>query len=1223
MAGRSETAADQCNIPSTGEVRFCRLQILHGKENMQDNIQQILEENFAYENGSLDFSCTKIELTLQPGEYYEGSFQIQVHGGGHTVGQVTSSDIRMECLTREFAGSGEEIAYCFHGEYLQAGDGVKGNFHVVSSQGEYTLPFAVTVAESMPESSIGTIRNLLHFTNLAKASWEEAVALFYSPDFVKLLPGNDRQYYTLYMGLSSCEGNEHNVDEFLTAIQKKQPLEYLLTEPQLELEDPTGVAELEIGLTRNGWGAVGLQIAVEGDFLFTEKQRITDDDFMGSGCRLPVFVDSSMLHGGRNLGSVTLFDTEHTLVVPVIVRCGRKRSGKKGPQERKRIYVQLMEYYQAMRLKQISTSTWLKESDKLVEALVAMDEQDVAARLFQAQLLITGQRYHEAGWLLDHARDLLEQEEGSYETDPAVLEAYYLYLTTLIRQDEKYTAKVTDRVRQIRYEQPGQWRVTWLLLYLSPEHHRTPGNRWAFLEKQSGHGCCSPVICIEALNLLNQNPALLRRLGDFELQVLVYGSKKEALTPQLLEQLYDLAGRVKEFSPRLFTILCSCYERQPQERVLKEICTLLIKGSKVSPEAFIWYQRGVEAQLRITKLYEYYMMTLDLDGQVALPKLVLLYFSYQNNLDYAHSAYLYRYVLEHREEYEELYAAYYQQMERFVLEQLTKGRMNRDLAYLYRELLTDAMIGEQTAEPLSRMIFAHEIRLSHSGIRSVVVCQPGNLMETLYPVVNGRAWVALYGSDCRILLEDADGCRYVREIPYTLEKLMAPGRYIRQVAQQVENSPELDLYLYRSGELLEEPEELREARWLRIWHCEELEPEVRREACVKLMHAYYETDRTQALDSFLAELDGELLGRQERQEAVRYLTIRGSYDQAYRWLCDYGLYELDRRVMVHLVGQMIQRREYTEDEQLLQLAELIFHSKKYDGTILRYLCLYGQGTSGELRSIWKAARAFDVDCYELSERLLVQLLVSGAYVGEQEEIFAYYVAQGPKQEIAAAYLTRSAYDYFVKGKEVQQEVFREILHLQQRQEPLQKVCRLAFVRYYAGHLQEITEEIRQTARAFILELMEEGVRLKDFLAYPGMERELGSLMDKTIIEYHGHPDSVVRIHYLLTQEDGTGDIYVTEEMQPVYGGVCSKEFLLFFGESLHYYIVEERGRVEQLMESGKLQRSDTRTQEREGRFGRINDMVISSSLQDYDGLDQKLEAFYRTEYLNRQLFRLK
>ena len=1189
---------------------------------MQDIIQQILEGKIGFEIGSLDFSCTKIELTLQPGETYEGSFQIKVHGGAYTTGRVTSSDIRMECLCREFAGSSEEIAFCFHGEQLQAGDVVKGNFYVVSNQGEYSLPFAVTVSDSMPESSCGTIKSLLHFTNLAKASWEEAVRLFYSPDFLKLLPGNDRQYYALYRGLSSCEGNEQNVDRFLTAIHKKHPLDYLLTEPQLELEDPTGVAELEIGLTRNGWGAVSLQVAVEGEFLFTEKQTITDDDFMGSSCRLPVFVDSSMLHGGRNLGCVTLFDMEHTLTVPVTVHCGRRRAAAaRNGRERKRIYVQLMEAYQAMRLKQISTPAWLKESDKLAETLVTMDEQDVGARLFQAQLLITNQRYHEAGWLLEHARVLLEQGAGSYETDPAVLEAYYLYLSTLIRQDEAYAAQAAERIRRIYNEYPGQWRVAWLLLYL--EDYRTPGSKWSFLEKQFGYGCSSPVIYIEALNLLNLNPALLRRLGDFELRVLAYANKKDAITPQLLEQMYYLAGRVKEYSPGLFTILHSCYERQPDERVLKEICTLLIKGNKVSPEAFCWYQRGVEAELRITKLYEYYMMTLDLDSEVALPKPVLLYFSYQNDLDYAHSAYLYRYVVEHRDEYGELYAAYYQQMEGFVLEQIQKGRMNRDLAYLYRELLTDAMIGEQTAEQLSRMIFAQEIRLSHPGIRSVVVCQPGNLMETVYPVSNERAWVALYGSDCLVLLEDGNGCRYVREIPYTMDKLMAPGHYIRKIAQQVVNSPELDLYLSGSGELLEEPSERQEARWLRIWRCEEIEPGVRREACLKLMSTYYETDRTQKLDRFLEELPGELLGRRERQEAVRYMVIRGSYDQAYRWLCHYGLYGLDKRIMVHLVGRMIEKQEYTRDEQLLQLAEMIFHSKKYDGTILRYLCLHYQGISGELRNIWKAARAFDVDCYELSERLLVQLLVSGAYVGEQEEIFAYYVAQGPKQEIEAAYLARNAYDYFVKGKAVQQEIFREIMRLYQRQEPLQKVCRLAFVRYYAGNQQEVTEEIRQTAREFIVGLLEEGIRLKDFLAYQGMEQELGFLMEKTIIEYHGHPDSVVRIHYLRSQENGSGDIYVTEEMQPVYGGICSKEFLLFFGESLQYYIMEERGRVEQLMESGKLQRSDMGTREREGRFYRINDMLTSRALQDYDALDQKLEEFCRTEYFNRQLFRLK
>lgn len=1189
-------------------------------------IGHILEGNFDYESGSLDFSCTKIELDLQPGECYEGSFGIEMHGGGHRVGWIGSSDIRMECLTQDLTGADEEIVFRFHGEQLQAGEVVKGCFYVVSSLGEYNLPYVVTISGSAPQSSLGPVKNLFQFANLARESWEEAVALFYSPEFEDILTGNDRQYHTLYMGLSSNRGNEHNVDQFLTAVHRKQPLEYSLVEKELGIEDPVGVTELEVNLTRSGWGATCLGVTVEGEFLFTEKQTITGDDFMGSICCLPVFVDDSMLHGGRNLGRVTLSDMEHRLEVPVTVYCRRRRGGAGGSRERKRLLLQLMERYQAMRLKQISASGWLKESEKLVETLVAMDEQDVAARLFQAQLLITNKRYHEAKWTLDRALDLLEEGKGLYESDPAAVEAYYLYLTTLVRQDESYTEQVTEQVRRLHHEQPGQWRVAWLLLYLAEERYRTPGAKWSFLEKQSDRGCSSPVIYIEALQLMNMNPALLRRLGSFELQVLIYGDKQNALSPELREQLFYLAERAKEYSPQLYALLRSSYEVWPQERVLKEICRLLIKGGKVTSEAFGWYRLGVEAELRITRLYEYYMMALDLDKEVALPKTVLLYFSYQNNMDYAHSAYLYRYLQEHKEEYIDLYAGYRQQIEQFVAEQIRKEHMSRDLAFLYRELLTEEMIGEQTAEQLGRMIFAHEISLCHPGIRKVVVCQPGNQMETLYPVADGRAWFALYGSDCQVLLEDGDGCRYVQEaqgLSRNPEKLMVPGRHIKKVAEWVKNSPELDLYLYHSRELPEESRERQEARWLRIWNCEELEIPVRREACLKLMDSYYETDQTQKLDAFLAGLSGELLGRQERQQAVRYMVIRGSCEQAYEWLVRYGLYELDSRVLVELAGQMIQRREYTLDEQLLKLAELIYQRKKYDGIILRYLCLYYQGPSREMRGIWKASRSFDVDCRELSERLLLQMLVTGCYVGEQEEIFAYYVSQGARPEVEAAYLFRTAHDYFVGGKEIRQEVFREITRLHQRQEPVQKVCRLAYVKYYARHQQEITEEIWRTARDFICQLMEEGIRLKDFLAYSGMERELAPIMDRTFIEYHGHPDSVVRIHYLLTRKNGDEDLYITEEMRPVYGGVCSKEFVLFFGESMQYYIMEERGRVEQLMESGELCRDDCAPPEQDGRFARINDMAVSRSLGDYAMLDQQMEEFYRAEFYNRELFQLK
>ena len=51
--------------------------------------------------------------------------------------------MRMECLTGEFTGCDEEIAYCFHGENLDEGDVVKGCFYVIRNNGEYYLPFVV------------------------------------------------------------------------------------------------------------------------------------------------------------------------------------------------------------------------------------------------------------------------------------------------------------------------------------------------------------------------------------------------------------------------------------------------------------------------------------------------------------------------------------------------------------------------------------------------------------------------------------------------------------------------------------------------------------------------------------------------------------------------------------------------------------------------------------------------------------------------------------------------------------------------------------------------------------------------------------------------------------------------------------------------------------------------------------------------------------------------
>ena len=150
----------------------------------------------------------------------------------------------------------------------------------------------------------------------------------------------------------------------------------------------------------------------------------------------------------------------------------------------------------------------------MVEQLISMDEKDPAARLFQAQLLISQERYNEAQWILDHAAQMLPE----YMDDEPVLWSYQMYLTTLINRDEDYTNEVAYRVEDL-YKRYGDWRIAWLLLYLSEEYNRSGAKKWMFLEEQYRKGCTSPVIYIEALLLIHINPTLFMKLSDFGMKI--------------------------------------------------------------------------------------------------------------------------------------------------------------------------------------------------------------------------------------------------------------------------------------------------------------------------------------------------------------------------------------------------------------------------------------------------------------------------------------------------------------------------------------------------------------------------------------------------------------------------------------------------------------------------------------------------------------------------------
>ena len=1181
--------------------------------------EEILNGKFNVGNGSLDFSCPRIEISLHADAVAEDFFTVYGPEGQMTEGYVVSSDLRMECMTQSFGGSQDEIHYRFDSHGMEVGEEVKGAFNVISNQGEFYLPFCVSITPQTVVSSLGDVKNLFHFTNLAKSNWEEAVKLFYSDEFGEVFEGNDKQYYAAYKGLSAVKGNEHNVEEFLLEINKKKPVEYIPEETQIKIEDPLPQTRYALVINRNGWGYTCLKVETEGEFLRVEEDNVSDASFLGNIYRVYYYVDHEKLHAGNNYGCILLVQEHQTIRIPVMVvvhKSARKAFGIH--KEKGRLTVEMMEYYQAFRLKKISTTTWMTETNKLLNRMMELDDKDIAYKLFQAQILLTEERYNEAKWLIEKHEDqvLLRQKECPE------LWCYYLYLTTLYSKDYIYVDEVAAEVTEIYARNRGNWRIAWLLLYLSEEYVKNPARKWELLEELFRYRCTSPVIYIEAWHLLSMNPSMLLNLDVFEQQILRYAVKNDLIKDEIIMQIVYLAQKQKNYSDSIFHILVGCYEKRPQNDILHAICTLLIKGNRYGEDYFEWYRAGVEQNLRITRLYEYYMMSVSLQYNGPLPKIILMYFAYQSDLHYEITAYLYAYVYRHKEEIPDIYVNYSAAMERFVTEQIRRGRINKDLAYLYRNLISLPMVDEESAVQLVSLLFMREIKVD-SRIREAILVYPYGVGEDVYPVVGGRAQVPIYDSACRIILGDGLGNRYTASMDCHTEILMGPAKLALMISPFVRDNLGYAIYKCFEHQNVLAVQDDNADLFAYLAESDRIVEHMKRKIRMMLVHFYYEKDRMRELDDFLLKLMPEDVSMQDRKEIIRYMIVRGMYEEAYNWVRRYGPYGVDAKTLVKLCSRLLDEDEMAQDAVMLGVLRYVVKKGKYDENVLNYLIRYFAGSIKDMRDIWKIAEDFGMDTYALCERMILQMLYTGAHVGEKIDIFRTYAKAGGNETLMAAFVSQCCYDYAIGGQITESYIFQSVLQLYREGAPLHLVCRIAFLQYYAENRQEQDDAVRQVCCDFLRDLVNENIVLPVYKEYQGYIPQMDEYQDKTIVEYRVKPGSKAVIHYVIQDEGGSENEYCKEEMKDMFAGLCVKEFVLFFGEKLQFYITEESESGEQLTKSGAINKSDIGQDELESRFTMLNDIMIGTTLHDYDTVNNLLREYYRQDYMADAIFRMR
>ena len=475
---------------------------MEGKE----KIAKVIAGKSVWQEGSLSFSCPKVEFSVKAGETAEGSFTVFGKTGSSLLGAAVTQDMHMHCQTYHFTENPSEIRYQFDSTGLDEGESARGEFKIMSNQGEYTIPYIVTVVPKIFETSLGQMKNLFHFANLAKTNWQEAVRIFYSPDFEKIITGNDRQYLNAYRALSVLPEKEQKVEEFLLCIRKKQRVEYIPDQDRIELVTSDDMMREVLRLTRNGWGYTRLWIETEGDFLQTEKSVLTDDDFLGNQCECAFLISHDALHAGYNMGKIRFFNEYVSIEIPVCVNHTHTMIGRR-KRNRKRKMAEFFQCYLYYRMGKISRQDWLNRTENIVNSMDALGRRNPVQELMQAHIMLTRERYNEAQWLLQRADDLIRLASPSSDSGGRLMPevwCYYLYLKTLVSDDEAYIRTALDEIRNVYQNDQTNWRVAWLLLYLD-EEYSSLSRKWIFLEQQFEKGCRSPVWYLEAAMLVRKN----------------------------------------------------------------------------------------------------------------------------------------------------------------------------------------------------------------------------------------------------------------------------------------------------------------------------------------------------------------------------------------------------------------------------------------------------------------------------------------------------------------------------------------------------------------------------------------------------------------------------------------------------------------------------------------------------------------------------------------------
>ena len=1186
---------------------------VNGVTIVRARIGQIAAGRFNGTKPILAFSEETIDLSVIEGRSEAGSFVIESTNQIKICGIVYSTNPRMECLNPHFEGEKVRIRYQFNSKGLTEGDACEGKFVIVCNQIEYSLSFCARITRLYAEASTGAVKSLDDFTRLAASNWDEAYHLFYNRNFLNTIPYDNVYERLTYEGFACARPSGQNMEEFLIGVNKKQPVSISVDKSEeifMASKEPQSGC---FTITKDNWGYTEIRLRTDCEFIKLSKPVLTLDDFIGKTYLYEYIIDASAMHAGRNFGRIYIDGVYQSFTIDITAGVrddDGSISGIDVTKDIKECMVGIMELYTGFRLKRIVTGVWANETISILNHLHALMPDEHMYELMKAQAFIINRQRQEAKWILDDFKHTNPDKK-------APIWGYYLYLMTLLEREPSYIDNMTHEVELIFYENPDSVLLFWVLLFLRNQYFDDNAGKLKDIKYWVLRGCSSPYLYIEAYYLISQDPYLIKELSVFELRILSWAVKKKALTKELAGAIFEAVDLAGGFDNRVYELLTAAYEICPEAEYVGIICSYLIKGHKNDTCFHKWFELGIENKLRLTGLYESYLITMD-DRQISpVPKIIQMYFSFDNKLPYRKLAVLYNNIIAAKETEPEVYHKYRKAMGRFAMDQAQLRHIDDNLAVLYEDMLELGFINEELSAAFSDIIYTHKLIVFDKRIVRAIIYQNEMKEPQIVPVTDQCAYFELFSNDYVILFEDSRGYRYVKSISYRLQRLMDAEKYLDRC---ISLSPDRPQYIVSHFKNVRDYSDFTKGDlklFKPVFYSESFSDSYKAVMGYRILKYCQLHDYEDYVRPFLQSIDFDILQKDARKYLIDMLVSNRLYEKAYDMAMEYGIDMLAAASQVVLCENAL-KVQHVDDDFMVQLAISAFKTGKYSDLVLKYLCENYTGPTDELINLWHAADKFSISSMKLDERILEQGIYTQIEPEKISDIFLEYYKRAGNDKLILAYISLVAHGYLHSGMCKVDFIFDIIEKRFIGNRTLNDACQLALLKHFAKKT-DITQaelEIEDTLlKYYIYNNM-----YFDFFArldYRLLKKYF--IYDKAFLQYESTPGAHVVLHY---SRDEDGEEFNSEDMVEMYDGIYVKAFVIFFGELIRYYITEEHDNSIEVKESNRLTCSNIPGDNDHSRYNLINEMIISDTLSDETTLKSNIDEYKRLDAATKQLFKL-